>query len=181
MSNWTIDPAHTTVEFSVKHMMITTVRGFFSDVEGTIQFDEAEPARSSVEARIGAASVSTGAEARDNHLRSGDFFDAATHPDLTFRSTAIEPRGAGWAIAGHLTIRGTTLPVTLEAQALGIVPGMQGGRRAGFAAETKINRKDFGLDWNVALEAGGWLVGNDIKISLNVAAVEAAESDSRAA
>jgi polyisoprenoid-binding protein YceI len=174
MSTWTIDPTHSSVTFAVKYMMISTVRGTFADVDGAIEFDEPHPERSSVVARIGAASINTGAAQRDAHLRSVDFFDVERYPSMTFRSTTIEPRGDGWAIGGELTIRDVTRPVVLDALAHGVVPGMQGGRRAGFSALTRIDRADFGLTWNLALEAGGWLVGDAITIELEVAAVEAA-------
>jgi len=173
MTTWSIDPTHSSVGFAVKYMMISTVRGTFGDLEGVIEFDEAHPERSRVEARIGSASINTGAAQRDGHLRSPDFFDVERYPAVTFRSTAVEPRGDGWAIAGELTIRDVTQPVVLEARSYGVVPGMKGGRRAGFAATTRFDRSDFGLAWNVALEAGGWLVGDSITIELEVSAVEA--------
>lgn len=174
MSTWTIDAAHSSVAFAVKHMMISTVHGTFADLEGTIEFDEQHPERSSVVTRIGTASINTGAAERDGHLRSPDFFDAERYPAISFHSTSIEPRGDRWAIGGELTIRDVTRPVVLDAGFLGVVPGMQGGRRAGFVAATRIDRTDFGLTWNVVLEAGGWLVGETITIELEVAAVEAA-------
>jgi len=173
MSTWTIDAAHTSVTFAVKYMMLSTVRGTFADVEGTIEFDEEHPERSSVVTHIGTASINTGAAQRDAHLRSTDFFDVERYPTITFRSTTIEPRGDRWAIHGELTIRDVTRPGVLDAGFLGVVPGMQGGRRAGIVAATRIDRQEFGLTWNVALEAGGWLVGDAITIELDVSAVEA--------
>ena len=134
MTTWQIDTAHTVVGFTAKHMMITKVRGIFKGVTGTIEFDEADPTRSSVEVAIPAATVETGMEPRDNHLRSADFLDAENHPTLTFRSTSIAPRGDRWAITGDLTIRGVTRPVVLDTEALGIVTGMDGRRHAGFEA-----------------------------------------------
>jgi polyisoprenoid-binding protein YceI len=174
MSTWQIDTAHTVVSFTGKHMMITKVRGIFKDVTGTVEYDEADPARSSVEVTIPAATVETGMEARDNHLRSVDFLDVESHPALTFRSTAIAPKGDRWTITGDLTIRGVTRPVVLDTEALGVVMGMDGRRHAGFAATTKIKRSDWGLTWNVGLEAGGWLVSDEISIELDVAADEVA-------
>lgn len=174
MSTWQIDTAHTVVSFTGKHMMITKVRGIFKDVTGTVEYDEADPARSSVEVAIPASTIETGMEARDNHLRSADFLDVESHPALTFRSTSIEPRGDRWAITGDLTIRGVTRPVVLDTEALGVVQGMDGRRHAGFAAATKIKRSDWGLTWNVGLEAGGWLVSDEISIELDVAADEVA-------
>jgi polyisoprenoid-binding protein YceI len=173
MNTWTLDPAHSQIEFAVKHMMVTTVRGQFRKFSVDVEFDEENPERSSVAAHIEASSIDTGMEARDAHLRSGDFFDAETFPELTFRSTKIEAGGDGYRITGDLTIRGVTRPVTLDAEIGGVVPNLQGGRRAAFAATTKISRKAWGLTWNVALESGGLLVGDDIKISLDVAVVAA--------
>ena len=174
MSTWQLDTAHTVVSFSGKHMMITKVRGIFKGVTGTLEFDEASPASSRVEVTIPAATVETGMEPRDAHLRSADFLDAENHPALTFASTSIVPKGDRWAIAGDLTIRGVTRPVVLDAEALGVVIGMDGRRHAGFEATTKIKRSDWGLTWNVGLEAGGWLVSDDISIELEVAADEVA-------
>jgi len=174
MATWQLDTAHTVVSFTGKHMMITKVRGIFKGVTGTIDYDEADPTRSTVEVTIPAATVETGMEARDNHLRSADFLDAETFPALTFRSTSISPRGDRWAIAGDLTIRGVTRPVVLDTEALGIVSGMDGRRHAGFEARTRIKRSDWGLTWNVGLEAGGWLVSDEITIELEVAADEVA-------
>lgn len=179
MSTWQIDTAHTVVSFTGKHMMITKVRGIFKGVTGTIEFDESHPARSSVEVTIPAATVETGMEPRDNHLRSADFLDVESYPTLAFRSTGIAPKGDRWAISGDLTIRGVTRPVVLDAEALGVVNGMDGRRHAGFEATTKIKRSEWGLTWNVGLEAGGWLVSDEIAIELEVAADEVAAVPAR--
>ncbi len=179
MSNWDLDPAHSQIEFAVKHMMVSTVRGQFRKFAVAVDFDEANPERSTVEAHIDASSIDTGMEARDAHLRSADFFDAAAYPELVFRSTHIERDGDGYRIDGDLTIRGETRPVTLQAEIGGVVPNMQGGRRAGFSASTKISRKDWGLTWNGVLESGGVLVSDDVKISIEVAAVQAEAAASR--
>jgi polyisoprenoid-binding protein YceI len=169
-SPWTIDPAHTDILFSAKHMMVTTVRGKFHEVDGTLVLDEADPTRSSGEIRIAAASLNTGSAQRDGHLRSADFFDAERHPWITFRSTAVEHTGGDeYRVTGDLTIRETTRPATFDATFLGFYTGMQGGRRAGIAARTTLNRKDWDLGWNVALEAGGWLVGEEVTIEIEVA------------
>ena len=173
MSNWNLDPAHSEIEFAVRHMMVTTVRGQFHKFAVTTNFDEAHPELSTVEAHIDASSIDTGVEGRDTHLRSADFLDTADYPELAFRSTAIERSGEGYKIDGDLTIRGQTRPVTLDAEIGGVVPNMQGGRRAGFSASTKISRKAWGLTWNGALESGGVLVGDDIKITMDLAAVQA--------
>ena len=171
---WTIDPAHTDVLFSAKHMMVTTVRGKFHDVDGTLFLDETDPTASSADIRISAESLGTGAAARDAHLRSADFFDVEKYPFITFRSTQVEHvRGDDYRITGDLTIRETTRPVTFDATFLGFYTGMNGGRRAGLSARTKINRKDWDLGWNVALEAGGWLVGEDVTIDIEVAVDQA--------
>jgi polyisoprenoid-binding protein YceI len=172
MSSWTFDPAHSQVEFAVKHMMVTTVRGQFRKFTAEIDFDEANPENSSVVAHIDASSIDTGMEARDAHLKSADFFEVEKYPELTFASTSIEKHGDEYRINGNLTIRGETKPITLEAEIGGVVPNMQGGRRAAFNATAKISRKAWGLTWNVALESGGFLVGDEIKITLDIAAVQ---------
>jgi polyisoprenoid-binding protein YceI len=174
MSTWQLDTAHTTVSFTAKHMMITKTRGIFKGVSGTIDFDEANPAASSVSVVIPAATIETGMEPRDNHLRSADFLDVENFPTLTFRSTSIGRTGDRWAITGDLTIRGLSRSVVLDTDYLGIVSAMDGRRHAGFEATTKIKRSDWGLTWNVGLEAGGWLVSDDVTIELEVAADELA-------
>lgn len=171
-TRWTIDPAHTQAEFSAKHMMITSVRGHFAGATGRIDFDEADPTNSYVEATLDTSTIDTGQAQRDGHLKSPDFLDAEKWPTLTFRSTKIEKAGDGYRIAGDLTIRDVTKPVVLEADFLGIVRSMQGGRHAGFSAKTKIDREAWGLTWNVGLEAGGWLVGKEVTISIDAAADE---------
>jgi polyisoprenoid-binding protein YceI len=170
LAPWTIDGAHTDVLFSAKHMMVTTVRGKFHDVDGTLFLDENDPTNSSADIRIAGESLSTGVGQRDGHLRSADFFDVEKYPFITFRSTAVEHvRGDDYRVTGNLTIRETTRLVTFDATFLGFYTGMQGGRRAGISAKTKINRKDWDLGWNVALEAGGWLVGEDVTIDIEIA------------
>lgn len=173
MSTWKIDPAHTDVLFSAKHMMVTTVRGTFHEIEGTLEIDEQEPARSRGEFRIAATSLNTGVAQRDAHLRSADFFDVERYGSITFRSTRVEHvRGDEYRVRGDLTIRGTTKPVTFDVELGGIAQGMQGGRHLGLTATTKIDREGWGLNWNMALEAGGWLVGKEIKVEVEVAADE---------
>jgi polyisoprenoid-binding protein YceI len=174
---WELDPAHSSVTFSTKHMMVTTVRGTIAIEDASVDFDEEHPERSSVEVRLSAASVDTGQAARDQHLRSVDFLDAETFPFLTFRSTSVKPVGDGeFVLNGDLTIRDVTRPVELEAELGGIVANLQGGRRAAFSASTKINREDWGLTWNVGLETGGWLVGKELKIEIDLALVAAEAS-----
>ncbi|HEX7474038.1 MAG TPA: YceI family protein [Candidatus Limnocylindrales bacterium] len=165
MTKWTLDTAHANVEFSVKHMTITTIRGRFNELDLEVDFDESAPERSSVVARIATASLSTNQERRDGHLRSADFFDVERYPEMTFRSTSIaKVSNRDYEITGDLTIKDQTHPVVLDAELLGTVAAMQGGRLTAVSADTKINRKDWGLTWNVALETGGWLVGDDIRI-----------------
>ena len=175
MGTWKIDPAHTDISFSAKHMMITTVRGKFDRVEGALELDDDKPSRSSGELRVGAASLSTGFEARDQHLRSADFFDAEKHEWITVRTTSIEPADGGqYKVTADVTIRGVTQPVTFDLQFLGTTTGLTGARHAGFSARARVNGKDWGLNWNLALEAGGWLVGDEIKLDIEVAADEVA-------
>jgi len=174
MPVWKLDPAHTSAEFSARHMMITTVRGGFKNVTGTLNFDPENPANSSVEAVIDTNQItSTGLDQRDQHLRSADFLDIENHPTITFKSTKVEPNADGThaKVTGDLTIRGVTRPVVLGVEFLGQAKSPFGDYRAGFHASTKITREDFGLTWNVALETGGWLVGKDITINLDVEAI----------
>jgi polyisoprenoid-binding protein YceI len=158
-----------------EHMAIATVRGRFLTFEGSVTYDEADPSRSSATATMQAASIDTDWDQRDGHLRSGDFLDVERFPTVTFRSTSVEPTGARTArVHGDLTIRDVTRPVVLEAELVGMVKGMQGERRAAFEARTKIDREAWGLTWNVALEAGNVLVGNELKIEIEIEATEAA-------
>jgi len=173
MTTWKIDPAHTDVVFAAKHMMVTTVRGKFADVSGTIETEGDDASTARGEISIAVASLNTGNDYRDKHLRGTDFFDAEAHPVATLRLTGVTPRGGELDVAGDLTIRGTTKPIVLRAEALGFYASMEGVRRAGFSATGKIDRKAFGLDWNVALETGGWLVGDEIKLTIDVAFEEA--------
>lgn len=177
-TTWNFDPAHSIIEFAAKHMMITTVKGRFTEMRGALQIDEAHPERSSVEAEFDTASLDTRAAQRDDHLRSADFLDVANFPTMTFRSKRVEGArmepGASFRVVGDLTIRDVTREVTLDAVFEGSGRDPWGGDRVSFAAEAKIDRRDFGLTWNTALEAGGVLVSNDIKIQLEVQAVRAA-------
>jgi polyisoprenoid-binding protein YceI len=178
MATWKLDSAHTVAAFSGRHMMITTVRGTLGQVTGTIEFDEAHPENSRVEAVIDTAGLSTGVADRDNHLRSADFLDVTNYPTITFKSTRVEVTGENTAkVHGDLTIRGVTRPVVIDAEYLGRVASPFGDTRVGFTGSTKINREDFGLTWNVALEAGGVLVSKDIKIELEVEAILVPENE----
>ena len=176
-TTWQIDPAHTSVELAVKHMMFTTVRGRFKDVKGTIEVDEQSPDRSSVKAEINAASIDTGVADRDTHLRSADFLDVERFPTITFTSRRIEgamdKEGASFRVIGDLAIHGTTKEVTLDCVYEGRGKDPWGGERAGARATTKIDRRDWGLKWNQALEAGGILVGHEVRIEIEVQAVKA--------
>jgi polyisoprenoid-binding protein YceI len=169
---WRLDPAHTIVEFSAKHLMITTVKGRIPDVKGTIYIDEKNPKNSSVEATLNAASLDTRTEQRDQHLRSADFLEVEKYPEIKFRSTRIEGEGDSFKVTGDLTIRDVTKPITLDVDLEGRTKDPWGGERVGFSAKGKIDRRDFGLTWNQVLEAGGVVVGNDIKINLDVQAVK---------
>lgn len=176
-TTWNIDPTHTAIGFTAKHMMITTVRGRFNEVSGTITTADADTSLCRADVTIGVASVDTGVAQRDEHLRSGDFFDAAQFPAITFASRRVEgtPANPGdtFTLVGDLTIRGVTREVALAATFEGTGKDPWGGERASFTAETKIDRREFGLTWNAALEAGGVLVSNDVKIALEVQAVRA--------
>jgi polyisoprenoid-binding protein YceI len=173
MSTWTIDQTHSTVEFVVKHMMISKTRGRFADITGEIDLDPENIAGASVNVTIDVASIDTRDAKRDEHLRSADFFDVANFPQMTFQSTEVHPLGKNkFQVIGDLTIRGVTQKTILEAEFAGIQSSPWGNEVAGFEANTDINRKDFGLTWNVALETGGVLVSDAIKINLGVEAVK---------
>ncbi len=173
---WDIDTAHSTIEFIAKHMMVTNVRGRFTTFSGDAHLDEEHPEQSRVDVTIDLASLTTGAEARDNHLRSADFFDVAEYPTATFHSTKVERRGEDHLlVTGNLTIRGITKPVTLDVTVEGKFKDMQGKERYGFSASTSFSRKEFGLEWNVALESGGWLVSDKITIAIDAQVIAPAE------
>jgi polyisoprenoid-binding protein YceI len=174
-TTWNIDPAHTVAEFKVKHMMIANVKGNFSKVSGVLLRDESDPANDRVEATIEAASIETRNEQRDEHLKSADFFHAEKFPTLHFKSTSIRVVGDGdLSVEGDLTMRGVTRKVQFAVE--GPTPPAKdpwGNTRIGISASTKINRKDFGLTWNTALETGGILVGDDVTITLDAQFVKA--------
>jgi len=170
-TTWKLDPSHSTIEFVAKHMMITTVRGRFAEFEGTIVADEANIGASSVEVTMQAASIDSRAEQRDGHLRSADFLDVERFPVVTFRSTKVEGTKETFTVTGDLTIRDVTRPITLEATFEGTGKDPWGGTRSSFSASGKFDRRDYGLTWNVALEAGGILVSNEVKIQIEAQAV----------
>jgi polyisoprenoid-binding protein YceI len=174
MAKWKIDPDHSVAAFAIRHLMLVSVRGQFSNVTGAITFDPKDPAASSVEASIEMASLTTGIRKRDDHLLSPDFFDAANHPTITFRSTGIEVKeNSRGKVKGDLTIHGITRPVILDVEFFGPVkvPEDFGGETTmGFSARTAINRQDFNVKWNVPLEGGGIMVGDEVEITLDVEA-----------
>jgi polyisoprenoid-binding protein YceI len=176
VGRWTIDPAHSQVHFAVRHMMISKVRGSFKEFSGTIVIDEI-PERSKVEATIRADSIDTGDPERDRHLRSPEFLDVERHPEIRYRSLTVRPADADhWNVTGELTIRGVTRPVTLQVEHCGTATDPWGNTRAAFLATGEINREDFDITWNQALEAGGFLVGKGVKIEVDVEAVLENES-----
>jgi polyisoprenoid-binding protein YceI len=173
--NWQIDFSHSAIEFSVRHMMLAKTRGRFKIFTGTITADEQHPERSLVDVQIDTSSLDTRDEARDNHLRSPDFLDVTKYPYMTFKSTKLDLIDETHAkLAGDLTIRDVTRPVTLDVEYHGQARSPWGTTNAGFTAETKINRRDWGLTWNVALETGGVLVGDEITINIEIEAVQQA-------
>jgi polyisoprenoid-binding protein YceI len=172
-TTWQLDPSHTNVEFAVKHMMVSRVKGSFPGVTGTITIDEENFANSSAEVEIDVSTITTRDEKRDEHLRSADFFNVEAHPTMRFVSTGVKSvDGDEFKLAGDLTISGITMPVELKVERTGTGVSPWGSTVAGFEAETKISRKDFGLTWNVALEAGGFMVGDEIKIHLDIEAIQ---------
>lgn len=170
-TSYSIDPAHTTVEFVVRHLMITKVRGRFGAVSGSIELESGSDVPRSVQATIDATSIDTNEPQRDTHLKSADFFEVEKYPTLEFGSTRIEGDAGGFTIFGNLTIHGVTREVALKAEYEGRAADPWGGQRIGYSASTTINRKDFGLGWNAALETGGVVVGDEVRIELNVEAV----------
>lgn len=169
LATWSIDASHSHVEFAVRHMMVATVKGHFPDVKGSVIFDGENLASASVNVEIAVDSIDTRSADRDAHLKSPDFFDAASFPAITFRSTRIAPKGGNeFDLIGDLTIRGITKQVTLAAESNGSLRDPWGLDRAGFSATGKINRFDYGLQWNAALEAGGVVVAPDVRISLEI-------------
>lgn len=178
MATWNIDSTHASATFVARHMMVTNVRGQFLNISGKIEYDAANPNASSVEATIDTKSLaSTGVEQRDQHLLSPDFLDVEKYPTITFKSTKVEVDAGGTEgkVYGDLTVKDTTRAVVLNVEKLGENKNPWGQTVVGFTGSTKINREDFGLTWNMALEAGGWLVGKDIKIELDIEAALATE------
>ncbi|MGB6690459.1 MAG: YceI family protein [Terracidiphilus sp.] len=175
LTTWNLDPAHSAAEFKIKHMMISHVKGKFTGLSGTLNLHETDHTLSSVEASVDVASVHTGDPQRDGHLKSAEFFDVEKFPKMTFKSTRVAPKsGGGYDVTGELTIRGATKTLTFDIEDIsGPAKDPWGNTRIGLSAITKINRKDFGLTWNAALEAGGFLVGDEATISLDVQFIKA--------
>ncbi len=172
MNRWDIDTSHSSIHFWVRHMVIAKVHGRFAKWSGAIQLDEKDPSRSSVEVRIDAASIDTQVADRDTHLRSADFLDVARYPHLTFRSTRIEKVGQRYRVTGDLALHGVVREVTLDAEFAGTGKDPWGNERAGFSAKAALDRQEFGLVWNAALEAGGVLVGEKVEIAVELEAVK---------
>jgi polyisoprenoid-binding protein YceI len=174
-TTWNIDPAHSAAEFKVKHMMISNVKGKFTELSGVLSLDEADVTKSAIEASIPINTISTGDEQRDGHLKSADFFDAEKFPTMTFKSAKVTPASGGeFTVTGDLALHGVTKPVTFDVEGLSRpAKDPWGNLRIGLSATVKINRKDFGLIWNSALETGGVLVGEDISITLDVEFIKA--------
>ena len=170
---WIVDKTHSHIEFAVRHMMMSKVRGSFKEYDVRLDLNETTPEQSYVEAHIKVASIDTGVEDRDTHLRSPDFFDAENYPEMIFKSKRIERvDDTHYRVIGDLTIKNVTREVALDVEVAGPYEDPWGNERLGFVATTKINRKDFGLSWNVALETGGWLVGETVEIEIALEAVK---------
>jgi len=170
--DYTLDVAHTRLGFSARHAMVTTVRGAFKDFEGTAHVDTANPANSKVELTIKTDSIDTGVADRDAHLRSADFFEIEQHPEITFSSTDVSRDGDEWTITGDLTVKGITKPITVEFESTGSARDPFGNLRIGFEGQTTLSRKDWGLTWNAALETGGFLVSDKIKLEFDISAIQ---------
>ena len=170
LGTWDIDPVHSTVGFSVRHMMVSKVRGYFRQFSGEI-VTAADPAQSTVTATVDMDSIDTRQEQRDAHIKSADFFDVGNHTSMTFRSTLVEPHGDDWKVTGDLTIKGTALPVVLHLELNGFGPDAYGGTRAGFSAKTEISRKAYGVDIDMPMDGGGVVVGDKITVELEIEAV----------
>jgi polyisoprenoid-binding protein YceI len=167
---WAIDPSHSTVGFSVRHLMVSKVKGTFTEFEGSFEIGE-DVLDSSVTATVSMASIDTRDATRDAHLRSHDFFETDSYPTMTFRSTAVRPDGDDFIVDGDLTLHGVTRPVSLALEFNGVTPDPFGGTRAGFSAHTEINRRDFGVDITMPLDGGGVVVGDKVKVELEIEAI----------
>lgn len=170
--DYQLDPAHTQLAFVARYAMVTKVRGQFNDFEGTVHIDAQDPSKSSAEVRINAASISTGNEDRDTHLRNADFFDVETYPEILFKSTRVDELGDDrYRVTGDLVIKGVAKPVSVDIEYTGSAKDPFGNLRAGFDGKAEVNRKDWGVTWNAALETGGFLVGDKIRLELDISAI----------
>lgn len=173
--DYSIDPAHSIIGFSIRHLEIAWVEGRFKDFKGTVRFDESDVSRSSVEFSAKVESIDTGVEPRDKHLRTADFFDAAKHPEMSFKSTRVERRGKdGYILHGDFTLKGVTKPVAIPFTVTGAIKDPWGNTRFGVSAQTKLDRRDYGITWGKALENGGLDIGNEVTINLQLEAVKPA-------
>ena len=172
LEKWNFDTIHSSVNFMVRHLLVSKVRGQFASWKGTLELDEAEPANSKLDVTIDVASVDTRQEQRDAHLRSGDFFLAEQFPHITFHSTRVSRAGEGYSVDGDLTIRGVTRPVTLAVESGGRVKDAQMGERIGFSAHTTIDRRDYGVTWNKTLDQGGLALSDKIAIEIEIEATK---------
>ncbi len=171
--DYQLDPAHTQLAFVARYAMVTKVRGLFTDFEGTVHIDAHDPSKSTAELRIKSASIDTGQEQRDAHLRNADFLDVESYPEIVFKSTSVEPVGDDrYRVTGDLVIKDVTRPLTVEVDYTGSARDPFGNLRAGFEGRGEINRKEWGITWNAALETGGFLVGDKVKLELDVSAVK---------
>ncbi len=173
-ATYQIDPAHSSVQFSVRHLMISNVRGSFTGVKGTVSYDSDNPSATSIEAEIDASTINTLEEKRDAHLKTADFLDVEKYPVMKFQSTRVEKQGEGFNVTGDLTLHGVTKPVVLSVEE--VAPETKdpwGYTRVGAAAKTKINRSDFGLTWNAALETGGFMIADELKLDFELELVKA--------
>jgi len=174
---YAIDPTHSRIGFVARHAMVTKVRGSFNDFEGTGSFDAESPANSKLQLTIQAASIDTRNADRDGHLRSNDFFDMENHPEITFASTAVEHvDGDDYRVTGDLTIKGVTKPVTVDFEYTGVAVDPYGNQRVGFEGKTTVNRKDWGVNWNAALETGGVLVSEKVTLEFEVSAIRTGDA-----
>lgn len=172
MASWRFEPGHTAAEFCVRHMMVTYVRGHFKNIRGTLKFDPERPEDGWAEATINAAELWTGEPERDAHLRSGEFLDIKHHPQITFKSTKVEPTARNeYKVTGELAVRGVTKPVTLDVRYLGKARSPFDDTRVGFIAETRINRRDFDVNWNADMKDGGAVVGGEVLITIDAEAI----------
>jgi|SRR6218665_324651 len=168
MATWTIDPAHSEIGFKVKHLVISTVSGKFNAFEGKLEGDIENLTNVKISFSADIDSIHTGNEQRDGHLKSGDFFDAAAHPKMTFESTSVEKKGDDYKVTGNLTLKGITKPATLNVEFGGVEKSLYGQTVAGFEVTGKINRQDYGLTWSAVTEAGGVVVGDEVKLAANL-------------